>query len=440
MATGAKARTTAPKATPSRSAGKPAEAAGKRVADEAIEVRESPSDVPATAPPEAARPAQSAAPAAPAAAAPGQRRPAAAPPGQRPGQQAKPQPVRYSASPGLAQFLRAQGVAFAFSSYQSGRFYLVGQNPKGGIMINERFFQKAMGISVVSKHTVVLATLAQIHRFENTLGPDQQINNTFDVCYVPRVSYTTGAIDAHDVGMDKDGRLIFVNTRFNCLATTSQSRSFKPVWKPDFISAIVEEDRCHLNGMAMDKGRPAYVTAVSKSDTIDGWRDRRADGGIVIDVASGAIVCEGLSMPHSPRVYNGRLYVLNSGTGEFGWVDPKAKPHEAFRPIAFCPGFVRGLSFHGKFAFVGLSRPRYERFEGLELDARLKKADSEPWTGVQVIDLDSGRVVQWLRLDGPVAELYDTATIPGVRTPMSIGFLSGDIAQLVTHEPMDTKK
>lgn len=401
----------------------------KTAAGEKIEVQQSPADpttdlAPATVPAAVARPPLQGTSAA-----------AANPPAQ-PAQQ--PQ-VRYTASPGLAQFLKTQNLSFAFSSYQSGRFYLVGQNPKGGIMINERFFQKAMGISVITKNTVVLATLAQIHRFENTLGPNQQINNTFDVCYVPRVSYTTGAIDAHDVGMDIDGRLVFVNTRFNCLATTSQSRSFKPLWKPPFISGIVEEDRCHLNGMAMDKGRPAYVTAVSRSDTIDGWRDRRSDGGIVMEVPSGKIVCEGLSMPHSPRVYNGRLYVLNSGTGELGWIDLKADPKSSFRPIAFCPGFVRGLSFHGKYAYVGLSRPRYERFEGLELDARLKKADSEPWTGVQVIDLDTGRVAQWLRLDGPIAELYDTATISGVRTPMSLGFMSGDIVNLITHEPMDDK-
>ena len=330
-----------------------------------------------------------------------------------------------------------QGLSFAFSSYKTGRFYLVGQNPKGGIMIHERFFHKAMGISVITKNTIVLATLAQIHRFENTLGPDQMINNTYDVCYVPRVSWTTGAVDAHDVGMDTNGLPIFVNTRFNCLATPSQSRSFKPVWKPPFISSIVEEDRCHLNGMAMDKGRPAYVTAVSRSDTIDGWRDRRADGGIVMEVPSGKIVCEGLSMPHSPRVHDGRLYVLNSGTGELGWVDTTADPKRAFRRIAFCPGFVRGVSFHGRFAFVGLSRPRYERFEGLALDEKLERADSGPWTGVQVIDLETGRVAQWLRLDGPVDELYDTATIAGVRTPMSIGSQSEDIANLITHEPMN---
>ncbi|MEO8529693.1 MAG: TIGR03032 family protein [Deltaproteobacteria bacterium] len=347
------------------------------------------------------------------------------------------QPVKYSVSPGLAAFLHAQGVSFAFSSYQSGRFYLVGVNPKGGIMINERVFQKAMGISVVSRDTLILATLAQIHRFENTLGAGEFINTTYDTCYVPRVSYTTGALDVHDVGLMADGRIVFVNTRFNCLATVSDTRSFKPVWTPPFISSVIEEDRCHLNGMAMEDGRPAYVTAVSRSDTIDGWRDRRADGGVVIEVATGKVICEGLSMPHSPRVHNGKLWVLNSGTGELGWIDRDAEAAQAFRPVAFCPGFARGLGFHGKYAFVGLSKPRYERFEGLALDAKLKAADSEPWCGLQIIDLDTGRVVEWLRLDGAIGDLYDAAVIPGARTPMALGFLSGDIAALITHEPIE---
>src|SRR4029077_4773473 len=90
--------------------------------------------------------------------------------------------------------------------------------------------------------------------------------------------------------------------------------------KPSFISGLLDGDKCHLNGMAMDEGRPAYVTAVSRSDVIDGWRDRRSDGGVVIDVATGKVVCNGLSMPHSPRMHKGELWVLNSGTGELGVV------------------------------------------------------------------------------------------------------------------------
>jgi uncharacterized protein (TIGR03032 family) len=257
----------------------------------------------------------------------------------------------------------------------------------------------------------------------------------FDGCYVPRAMFVTGELDAHDIGQLADGRPVFVNTLYNCLATPSDRHSFAPIWKPPFVSKIVKEDRCHLNGLAMEDGVPRYVTAVSKSDTIDGWRDRRFDGGIVVDVQSGEIVVGGLSMPHSPRLYAGRLWVLNSGTGDLGWVE-LGKGGGKFHALAFCPGFVRGLGFHGKYAFVGLSKPRYQRFEGLALDKKLAETDSEPWCGVQVIDLDSGTCVHWFRLDGPVAELYDVGVVPGMVRPMALGFATNEILGLITHDPL----
>src|SRR5882757_7052552 len=345
--------------------------------------------------------------------------------------------VTYSMSPGLPGFLGAQRIALAVSSYQSGKFYLLGQNVDGGLLVDERFFRKAMGICVPDQDTILLATLFQIVRFKNVLNQGEQINNVFDACYVPRETFVTGELDAHDVGVLKDGRVVFVNTLYNCLATTSERHSFAPLWKPPFISKIVKEDRCHLNGLAMAEGVPRYVTAVSRSDTIDGWRDRRSDGGVVVDVQSGEIVIGGLSMPHSPRIHGGRLWVLNSGTGELGWIEPGAGGSAAkFHVLAFCPGFLRGLAFHGDYAFVGLSKPRYERFEGLALDQKLTDADSEPWCGVQVIDLKSGACVHWFRLDGAVAELYDLAVVPGAMRPMSLGFGSNETLGLITHDPL----
>ncbi len=344
----------------------------------------------------------------------------------------------YSMSPGLSSFLGSHQIALAISSYQSGKFYLLGQNIDGGLMVHERFFRKAMGICVAEKDTVLLATLFQILKFRNVLDAGQQINNVFDACYVPRKIFVTGELDVHDVGLLDDGRIVFVNTLCNCLATASERHSFAPLWKPSFISKIVKEDRCHLNGLAMQDGVPRYVTAVSKSDTIDGWRDRRANGGIIVDVQSGEVVIGGLSMPHSPRLYRDKLWVLNSGTGEVGWVERAASAQDAeFHVLAFCPGFVRGLAFFGDYAFVGLSKPRYKRFDGLALDRKLAEADSEPWCGVQVIDLRSGTCAHWFRIDGPVAELYDLGIVPGVVRPMALGFASNEILELITHDALD---
>ncbi|MBD2840858.1 TIGR03032 family protein [Erythrobacter rubeus] len=344
--------------------------------------------------------------------------------------------AEYSLSGGLIRRLADMNASLAFTSYQSGLLYMLGSNAQGAAQLHQSAMPKPMGLSTDGHGGLVLSTGAHLMRFANILEPDQRINQTYDACFMPRTNFITGQLDAHDVGVDVQGEIIFVNTRYNCLAKPSQRHSFEPIWKPDFISDIVDEDRCHINGLAMRDGKPAYVTAVSKSDTIDGWRDRRADGGVVIDIAKNRIICEGLSMPHSPRWHDGRLWVLDAGTGNFGFVElPKGKAKMGkFKPVAFCPGFLRGLAFHGKYAFIGLSKPRYKRFEGLALDQRLKDADSEPWCGVQVIDTASGACVDWFRIDGKIGELYDVELIPGFRCPMTVSPTSPDAASLITFE------
>lgn len=341
--------------------------------------------------------------------------------------------VEYSQSTGLVARLGRLGASLMVSSYQSGLLYCLGRNPQGGLHVHQAAMPTPMGITWEGGGRLTLAGGTQILRFENVLAPAERINTTFDACFVPRQIHTTGALDAHDVGVDVEGRVIFVNTRFNCLATLSERHSFVPVWQPPFIDRIVDEDRCHLNGLAMRDGQPAYVTAVSRSNTVDGWRDRRDGGGVVIEVATGRIVCEGLSMPHSPRWHDGQLWLLNSGTGELGVVEGlDGKEPGRFKPRAFCPGFLRGLAFAGGHAIVGLSKPRYKRFEGLPLDQRLQDADSAPWCGVQIIDLATGSCVDWFRIDGDVAELYDVEVIPGCATPMVLSPGTPELANLIT--------
>jgi uncharacterized protein (TIGR03032 family) len=149
-----------------------------------------------------------------------------------------------------------------------------------------------------------------------------------------------------------------------------------------------------------------------------------------MDVASGEVAVAGLSMPHSPRWHEESLWLLNSGTGEFGRVDLNGG---RFEPLAFCPGYARGLCFLDRFAVIGLSRPRAENrtFQELPLDERLAEKGAEPRCGLLVVDLKSGDTVHWIRIEGVVSELYDIVAIPGVRRPMALGFKTDEIRRML---------
>ena len=233
--------------------------------------------------------------------------------------------------------------------------------------------------------------------------------------------------------MDGDGRLVFVNTLFNCLAYLSRDYSFHPAWKPEFVSAYVPEDRCHLNGLAIEDGRPAYVTAVSKSDAADGWRDGRKDGGVVIDVRTNEVVCEGLSMPHSPRMHGKTLWVQDSGTGYLGRVDIRSG---RFEPVVLCPGFLRGMTIVGNFAVACISKGRDgDSFGDLDLEKNLKNRDTDARCGIVVIELTSGNILHWLRLEGVVEELFGVTALPGITNPRAVGFKSDEIARTISLPP-----
>jgi len=319
----------------------------------------------------------------------------------------------------------------AFSTYQAGKIFLLGVAGEGRLSVFERTFARSMGIAVSDDgRALFLATQDRIQRFDNVVAPGERSSDGYDALYAPHAAWVTGDVDAHDVGIGTDGRPIFINTLFSCIAAVSDGHSFKPVWTPPFVSKLAAEDRCHLNGLAMEGSVPRYVTAVSRSDVADGWRDRRADGGLVVDVGSGDVVVEGLSMPHSPRLRDGRLWLLNSGTGELGFADMKAA---RFEPVAFCPGYARGLAFVGKHAVVGLSLARDDRtFAGLPLDDALAQRNADPRCGLAVFDIERGEMVAWVRIDGVVRELYDVAVLPGVSRPSLVGFKSDQVRYLIS--------
>jgi uncharacterized protein (TIGR03032 family) len=342
---------------------------------------------------------------------------------------APPPSFQIQSSRHFAAFLAAQRTSLAFSTYQSGKLFLVGLKPTGELSVFERTFNRCMGLWADGQ-TLWMSTAWQLWQCANALAPGE-VDNGFDRVYVPRTGYTTGDVDVHDVAVDGNGHVVFVNTLFSCLATVSPTASFRALWRPPFVSRLAAEDRCHLNGLALSDGRPRFVTAAARTDVADGWRERRRDGGVVLDVATGEPVVTGLSMPHSPRVHEGRLYVLDSGAGRFGWVDTA---RGAFEEIAFCPGYPRGLAFVGGHAVIGLSKPREGTFAGLALDANLAARGAEARCGLVVVDLKTGDTVHWLRVEGAVEELYDVVTLPDVVRPTALGFKTDEIRHTVTIE------
>lgn len=342
--------------------------------------------------------------------------PAIAPPRRRSPTQAPPLPsaaqsgadadaFRSASTPGFPELLGKLGVTLAVSTYQSGRLILLRAD---GDRLNThlRHYARPMGIAL-GRAGLALGTAQHVHRFRNqpAVAAGLEPRGRHDACFLPANAHVTGDIRVHELAFDADDELWVVNTRFSCLCTLDGQHSFVPRWRPRFVSALAPEDRCHLNGLAMREGRPWAVSALGASDARDGWRERKFDGGLVLQIDSGAILAHGLAMPHSPRWHRDRLWVLESARGAVVSVDLASGQRTT---VAELPGFTRGLAFVGPYAFVGLSQVREKLFDGLPLAQRVAKRQC----GVCVLDLRSGAVVAMLRFEGKVEEIFDVQVLP----------------------------
>jgi uncharacterized protein (TIGR03032 family) len=321
-----------------------------------------------------------------------------------------PEPLRAVHSEGFAELLQGLGVSLVVSTYQAGKLVIV-REQNGGVNTHFRSFPRPMGLAL-SPSAARLAIGAALQIWEYHDVPDVALRlepkGQCDACFLPRSSHMTGDVAIHEMAFGRGGELWFVNTRFSCLATIDASASFAPRWRPPFVSQLEPSDRCHLNGLAMHDGAPRYLTALGTTDEPGGWRANKATGGVLMDAASGEIVVRGLSMPHSPRLHGGRLWVCESGAGTLGVVDPATGKYEATVAV---PGFTRGLDFAGRFAFAGLSQVRESAtFSGIPITERL--AATERTCGVAVIDLFSGQLVGLLRFEDAVQEVFAVAVLP----------------------------
>jgi uncharacterized protein (TIGR03032 family) len=325
-------------------------------------------------------------------------------------------PFRSVNSLGLPELLERNGICLLVSTYQAGKLMAV-RGRQGRISTLLRSFERPMGLAVRDSGQFALGTRGQVWFFRNCPDIAVQLKppGSHDACFLPRHCSVTGDIHGHDLAWTGDD-LWIVNTRFSCLCTLHPDYSFVPRWRPPFVSALAADDRCHLNGLAVVDGRPRYVTALGEADSAEGWRPAKADGGIVIDVASGAIMARGMSMPHSPRFHAGRLWVLDSGTGQLQTIDLQTGQRQT---VAEMPGFTRGLAFHGPYAFVGLSRIRESAlFAGLPVSARHQQLSC----GIWVIDLRSGQTAEFMQFEAGVEEIFAVEVLSGIHYPEILGF------------------
>ena len=327
---------------------------------------------------------------------------------------ARTREVRHEYTHTLPPMLSRLGVSLLVSTYQAGKVVAVGV-ADGELTLSYHNFERAMGLAV-RPDGIAVGALAQVWflRAAPELAAHVAPAGRHDACFLTRSSHFTGEIQVHELAWGLDG-LWLVNTAFGCLCTLDDRHSFVPRWRPPFLSALAAEDRCHLNGLAMADGQPRYVTALSETDTPQGWRPDKAHSGCLIEVASGRTVTRGFAMPHSPRVHAGRVWMLNSGGGQLVEVDPAGG---AVRTVAELPGYLRGLALYDGYAFVGLSKIREtSTFGGMPIAER--RPDLK--CGVGVVDLGTGRLVAHLEFVTGVEEIFDVQVLPGARCPALSG-------------------
>ena len=333
-------------------------------------------------------------------------------------------------SRGFLGWLAERRAAVALATGAGGRLMLLGAAEDGELTVFLRAFDGAYGLHA-SGQSLLLASTFQIWRFENAVAPGHSASG-YDKLYVPRVAYTTGEVQAADVAFAADGSVLFANALFSCVAAAGPEFSFTPVWRPNFITRLAPEDRCHLTGFAAEQGLLRYVAVAAASDSPGGWKTDIATGGLVIDAATDAHVAEGLALPVAPRLHAGRLWLAEAASGVFGFVHTASA---TFEEVAFCPGWLAGMTFIDGFALVATSTVRGELApRGLPLEENLESYGARAQTALCVIDLARGEVVHWVRFDG-VAEIRDVAVLPETTRPAALGLAGEDIRRVLSIGP-----
>lgn len=333
------------------------------------------------------------------------------------------------------KWLKTNGCSILVSSYKTHKILSLGwyldqtaSREKLSIWLTD--YIRPLGISYANE-ILYINTLYGIWKHVNNgqYNASAQKLGLFTDSFVPRQIHCSGDIDAHDIAIGSDGTPYFCSALYNCIGIPSNTHCLQLYWSPPWISKIAAEDRCHLNGICCRDGIPYYITSVCKCDIRDGWRENRIGKGVVYDIVNDTEVCSGLTMPHSPRWYNGTLWILEAGTGWFGFIDLNTKK---FVQCAFIPSFLRGLSFissgNNNYAIIGGSKDRYElSFKELPLGKTVEEKNIVIRCGIWIINLESFDIIHHLYFDSPIDEIYDVCVLEGKLRPMVMDLNSSSL-------------
>lgn len=314
-------------------------------------------------------------------------------------------------SPEVPEILYNLQCTIALSTYQAGKIVLLSAPKPDKIILLARTFEGAMGIATKGNKMAV-ACKSNLHILANTPSMAKTYPpkpNVYDALYMPRATLHTGQLSLHDLNWSNNN-LLAINTLFSSVVKITDNYSFEPFWQPDFITRSEPEDRCHLNGMAMDGDELKYVTALGKTDSLGGWRENKLTGGIIIDTVADEIIAENLAMPHSPRLYNGKLYALLSAAGELIEIDRNTGKYETVTKFDY---FLRGMDKIGDYLFISHSKLRHTTsvFKDLPIAKKSQKA------GVIIVHLPTGAIVGNIMYENSVDEIYDVKILPNMVRP-----------------------
>jgi uncharacterized protein (TIGR03032 family) len=230
----------------------------------------------------------------------------------------------------------------------------------------------------------------------------------YDAYFIPRRMHFTGECLMHDM-VFAGNAIIGANTNFSCICRIDDRFSFTPLWRPSFVSELRPQDRCHLNGFAGQDGKLRYVTTLAGTDTKQGWREQPDFTGMLIDTEKNRVLRDDLCLPHSPRLAQDELYLLNSGKGEVHRIDRESG---ASTVLATLPGFTHGLCEHAGVLFVGLSQNRTTR---KDTPPPVAQGTAALICGVVAMEAATGRQIGMAEFTTAITEVYDIQKLPGIR-------------------------